>query len=170
VAFQSSKAAGLPVGGRFTYVLRMRDPRLTRRWKISAMRRIGAAVASAVAALALAAGVGAARSPYPGTTAVPPFPNLPGAWSHAEINVTIKGVPHTLIVDRGRIVQISVVQLTLLERDGSIVVVPLDDSTLVTVNGKPATVLDLHRRMLVQTLRIDGGPAVRIRAQPASRG
>jgi len=95
---------------------------------------------------------------------VPPFPRLPGAWSHAEINVTIKRTPHTLILDRGRIVQVNSSQLTLRERDGSVVVVPLSQSTIVVLDAVPSTVLDLKKRMDTQTMRIDGGAAVRVRA------
>ena len=55
-------------------------------------------------------------------------------------------------------------QLTLRERDGSRVVERLSLSTIVKVNGVPATVFDLQVRMLAETMRIDGGAAVRVRA------
>jgi hypothetical protein len=98
---------------------------------------------------------------------VPPFPRLPGTWSHAEINVTIRRQPHTLILDRGRIVQASPTQLTLRERDGSVVTnvpVPVAPSTLVTVHGRRASVFDLRRGQTAEAMRIDGGPAVRVKA------
>jgi hypothetical protein len=95
---------------------------------------------------------------------VPPFPRLPGTWSHAEINVSIKRKPHTLILDRGRIVQVSASQVVLRERDGTLATVPLSQSTLVIVDNVPATVLDLKKRMNAQTMEIDGGAAVRVRA------
>ncbi len=95
---------------------------------------------------------------------VPQFPRLPGTWSHAEINVSIRHTPHTLILDRGRIVQVSVAQVTIRRRDDTTVVVPLSVSTIVIVGNVPATVSDLHKRMNVQTMRIDGGAAVRLRA------
>jgi hypothetical protein len=98
------------------------------------------------------------------TRGVPSFPRLAGAWSHAEINVTIRRIPHTLILDRGRIVQVSSSQLTLRERDGSLVVVPLSQSTIVTLGNVPATVFELKKRMTAMTMRIDGGAAVRVRA------
>jgi hypothetical protein len=94
---------------------------------------------------------------------IPPFPNIPGNWSHAEINVTIAGEPHTLILDRGRIVQVSATQLTLLERTGAKVVVPLSPQAMVKIYGYPATIYMLRRLMYAWTMRIDGGPAVRIR-------
>ena len=94
---------------------------------------------------------------------VPPFPKLPGKWSHAEINVRIKRDYHTLILDNGRIVQVSPVQMTLRERDGSQVTIPLSPQTLVVIHGVPATAADLERKMNVQAMRIDGGAAVRVR-------
>ena len=97
-------------------------------------------------------------------TAIPPFPHLTGCWSHAEINVKIKKIPHTLILDRGRIVQVSRTQVTLRECDNTTAVVPLSQSTLVVVQGVPSTVFGLSKRMNAQTMRIDGGPAVRLRA------
>jgi hypothetical protein len=95
---------------------------------------------------------------------VPQFPRLPGTWSHAEINVSIKHVPHTLILDRGKIIQVNASQVTIRRRDNSVAVVPLSQATIVVVSGVPAEVLDLRKRMNVQTMRIDGGAAVRVRA------
>jgi hypothetical protein len=81
------------------------------------------------------------------------------------INQTIKRTPHTLILDHGRIVQVNAQQLTLRERDGSLVVVPLAQSTIVVVDTVPSTILDLKKRMDTQTMRVDGGAAVRVRAR-----
>jgi hypothetical protein len=111
------------------------------------------------AACSLAGLVGAA-----GAAGVPPFPRLPGTWSHAEINVTLNRKPHTLILDRGRITKISATQLTLRRRDGTVVDIPLSASAVVTVDGFQSTIYSLRRKMNAQTMRIDGGPAVRVRA------
>ena len=122
------------------------------------MRKLATTIV-AISLLAFAASaVAATRS------AIPPFPRLAGCWSHAEINVKIKKVPHTLILDRGRIVQVSRTQVTLRECDNTTVVVPLSQSTLVVVQGVPSTVFGLSKRMNAQTMRIDGGAAVRLRA------
>ena len=95
---------------------------------------------------------------------IPPFPKIPGNWSHAEINVTINGEPHTLILDRGRIVQMSATQISILERTGPpAVVVPVNSRTIVRIDGYPATIYMLRRLMYAWTMRIDGGPAVRLR-------
>ncbi len=122
------------------------------------MRRL----AAVLAALSLACSAGIAA----GAGGVPPFPRIPGAWSHVEINVSIARQPHTLILDRGRIVQASPqpLQITLLESDGTTAVIPLSQQTIVMVNGRRATVFDLRRRMTAETLRVDGGAAVRVRA------
>jgi hypothetical protein len=120
------------------------------------MRKL-AVLFAAVSLLACAAAAGAGGGP-------PQIPRIPGTWSHAEINVTIKKVPHTLIVDRGKIVEITTTQVTLREGAGVTQVIPLSDQTMVTLNGAPATISDLRRRMTVTTLRVDGGAAVRVRA------
>ena len=119
---------------------------------------VGTLVLLALLAFAGTAVAAAGRGP------VPPFPRLPGTWSHAEINVSIRHTPHTLILDRGKIVQVSATQVTIHRRDDTTVVVPLSVSTIVIVGNVPATASDLRKRMNVQTMRIDGGAAVRLRA------
>jgi hypothetical protein len=113
-----------------------------------------------VLALALALAGVAVAAPAP---PVPKFPRFPGDWSHADVNVVVKRVPHTLTLDRGRIVQISTTQLTLREKDGSMPTIPITPDTIVTILGRPATILDLRKKELAETLRVDGGPAVRLR-------
>jgi hypothetical protein len=78
--------------------------------------------------------------------------------------VTIRKVPHTLIVDRGKVAEITTTQLTLREGAGVTQVIPVSFETIVTLDGRPATISDLRRRMTVTTLRVDGGAAVRVRA------
>jgi len=109
-----------------------------------------ALLTAAALALALAASAAAAL-PGPGA--------LPAGWSHAEINVTIRRVPHTLIYDRGRVQAVSEAVLVLRERDGSAVTIPLAADTKVSIGGRPAAVADLRRGMQAVTLRLDGGPA-----------
>jgi hypothetical protein len=118
-------------------------------------------LATLIAALALVATSGAGA----GAGGAPPqIPQIPATWSHAEINVKIKKVPHTLLVDQGKITEITTTQVTLREQDGSIRVIPLSDQTIVTVDGRRAAISDLRRRMTATTLRVDGGAAVRVRA------
>jgi hypothetical protein len=113
------------------------------------------------AALSLLACAGTAT----GAGGAPPqIPRIPGTWSHAELNVTIKKVPHTLIVDRGKIAEITATQVTLREGAGVTFVIPLNAQTIVVLDGKPAAISSLRRRMTATTLRVDGGAAVRVRA------
>lgn len=95
--------------------------------------------------------------------AVPPFPSIPGAWSHIEINRKIGGKWHTLSLDRGRATQVTPTQLTLREGDGTFAEIPLTSAAIVRIYGVPATIYQLRRGMAVMTMRIDGGPAVRIK-------
>ena len=78
--------------------------------------------------------------------------------------MTIRKVPHTLIVDRGKIAEITNTQLTLREGAGVTVVIPVNFQTIVMLDGSPASISSLRRRMTATTLRIDGGAAVRVRA------
>ncbi len=94
---------------------------------------------------------------------VPPFPRLGGAWSHAEINVKIGRQLHTLILDRGKIAQIAPDSITLREADGTVQTIPVDGSTIVNGIGRIQTIADLKKKIAVQTMRIDGGTAVRLR-------
>jgi hypothetical protein len=113
------------------------------------------------AALSLLACAGTAA----GAGGAPPqIPQIPGKWSHAEINVTIKKTPHTLIVDRGKVTEITTTQLTLKEGAGVSAPIPLNAQTIVMIDGRRATISDLRRRMTATTLRVDGGAAVRVRA------
>jgi len=130
---------------------------MTATGKSSTMRRL----AVLLALLSLLGSSGSA-----GAGGVPPFPHLAGNWSHAEINVTIKKQPHTLILDKGKITQVSATQLTLKEQKGVIQVIPITATTIVNISGATATIYFLRRGMTAQTMRIDGGPAVRIRATP----
>jgi hypothetical protein len=99
-----------------------------------------------------------------GGGAPPQIPRIPGTWSHAEINVRIKKEPHTLVLDRGRVVQVTTSQITLREGTGGDKVIQVGAGTLVTLDGRRASVTDLRRRMFATTMQIDGGDAVRVRA------
>jgi hypothetical protein len=122
-----------------------------------------AAVAAVAAALMLpGAGSSATRSVL-GAGA------LPGGWTHAEINVFVKGAAHTLVFDRGRVIAASPTGLTLREADGTPVQVPLDANTQVIVDGRSGTVADLRRGETAVTQRVDGGPAQTVRAHVPPR-
>jgi hypothetical protein len=95
--------------------------------------------------------------------AVPGFPNIPGTWSHIDINRKIGGKWHTLSLDRGKITQVNATQVTLREADGTVAVVPLTPSTIVKLYRFSGTIYQLKRGMNAMTMRIDGGPAVRVK-------
>lgn len=88
-----------------------------------------------------------------------PAENLPAGWTHAEINYSVNHVPHTLVLDRGKVTAASPSSLTLHEADGSSVQVALAPDTEVVVNGHPGQVTDIRRGATATTQRIDGGPA-----------
>lgn len=123
------------------------------------MRRL-ATILAVLALLAATAGVATANR---GGGQPPQIPEVPGSWSHAEINVKIHGVPHTLILDRGRIIQVSTTQMTLRELDGSVVPIPLSPSTLIVFRGFGLKPVFLHRGLYAVAMRIDEGAAVRVR-------
>jgi hypothetical protein len=120
---------------------------------ISTRLRISAAVA---ASALVAAGAALAASP--------PIGALPAGWSHAEINVMIKGKPHTFILDRGRVQSMSSSVVVLRERDGSVVSVPVGARTKVHVNGQPGSLSDVQPGYTATTVRLDGGAARELRA------
>ena len=115
----------------------------------------------AVLALAVfAAGASAAR----GKPGLPPqFPALGSGWSHAEINVTIKGVVHTLVLDHGRVQQATPTQVTIREPDGTLHTIALAPTTIYTWRGFGFRPQILRRGLMVETMVIDQGAAVRVR-------
>ena len=80
----------------------------------------------------------------------------------AEVVVKDAGVVHDFRVDRGRIRAISGTTLTLAERDGTVVPVPVSPSAQVTINGSPSSFSALRKRMLATTIRDNGAPAYRV--------
>ena len=91
----------------------------------------------AALSLLLCVGTAAGALDARGAPQPPQIPRIPGTWSHAEINVTIRKVPHTLIVDRGKITEITTTQLTLREGAGVTVVIPLNFQTIVDGRRRP---------------------------------
>jgi hypothetical protein len=88
-----------------------------------------------------------------------PAENLPAGWTHAEINYAVNHVPHTLVLDRGRVTAVAPSSLTIHEADGSSVQVALAPDTQYVVNGHPGQFTDVRRGANATTQRIDGGPA-----------
>ena len=93
---------------------------------------------------------------------LPPPPTLPAGWSHAQINVVVRRVPHTLTYDHGRITAVSPTSLTLREPDGSVVTIALDSSTRVLIDGSTGSIAQVRRLEIATTVSVDGGPAARV--------
>ena len=98
-----------------------------------------------------------------GAFAAGPAAPLPAGWSHAEINVSgPRGLPHTLIYDRGRVQSVGSSTLTLLERDGSIVTVEVAPDAVVRIGPRRASLAEIRPGSQARTLRVDGKPATRV--------
>ena len=94
---------------------------------------------------------------------------IPVGWTHAEINYSVNHVPHTLILDRGRVVQATGSSMTLREQDGSSVQIALSSSTQVNVDGQPGQLTDIRRGVMAVAQRIDGGSATVVRVHVPPR-
>jgi len=135
--------------------LRTADGNLTRRGDDLGVRRTLLQAIAATAACSLALAAGSASGAGGGV--------MPAGWTHAEINYAVGRVPHTLILDRGRVAAVTPTSLTLREQDGSMVQIGLSSSTQVTVNGQPGQLSNIRRFANAVTQRIDGGPATQVR-------
>ncbi|CAB4686913.1 MAG: hypothetical protein F2663_02070 [Actinobacteria bacterium] len=91
---------------------------------------------------------------------------LPQGWSHAEINLLLKKVPHTVIYDHGRVVSAGNGALTLREVDGSVVTLPIDGKTIIRFQGQPVPPSGIRKGMGATSIRVDGGATVLLRLQP----
>jgi hypothetical protein len=138
----------------FTFPLRLADAGLTARGDHAVVRRCLIPVVVAAVALVVAAAAAAGR--------LTALPKLPPGWSHAEINVIIKRVPHTLIYDRGRVLAVTATALTLRERDGSVVTIDVSPSSRITIKGRAASLTQIRRLETATTIRVDGGAATRV--------
>ena len=125
------------------------------------MRRF---IAILVAALVVTgAGSAAGATAKRRGTPPPPFPTIVGVWSHDELNVLIKGKWHTMILDHGRITKSTAAQLNLREPDGTVATIPLSAKTRVAPLRFSQTPPAFRRGLWAITMRIDDGPAVRLR-------
>jgi len=127
------------------------------------MRRFVAIVIATLVAAGAGTAAGASGGPGRGATPPPPFPTIPGVWSHDELNVQIKGKWHTMILDHGRIVKSTALQLTLREPDGTVAVIPLSARTRIAPARFAETPPAFRRGFWAITMRIDDGAAVRVR-------
>ena len=82
----------------------------------------------------------------------------------AEVLVKDGGVLHDYRVDRGVIRAKANGTLTLLERDGSLVTIPVAPTAAITIGGRPASFSALRRGMVATVIRDGDAPATEVRA------
>jgi hypothetical protein len=95
---------------------------------------------------------------------------LPPGWSHAQVNVVINHVAHTLIYDRGIVTRVAPSALTLRESDGSVLMIRIAPTANVTLGGKTVPLSVLRRGEFAQTIRVDGTPADEVKARRNAPG
>jgi hypothetical protein len=110
-----------------------------------------AASAAAIAALVLASG-GAASLASLGNFFFGP------KLVRAEVITSEAGVIHDYRVDRGRIRQVTASSLTLAEKDGTLVSIPVASTASVTLGGRTVLLKQLKRGFTATTVR-DGSAA-----------
>lgn len=113
-----------------------------------------AASAAAVAALALAQG-GAASLSSLGSFFFGP------KLVRAEVVTSEGGILHDYRVDRGRVRALTPTTLTLFEKDGTTVTVPVAPTADVTLAGRPVPLARLRRGFVATTVR-DGAASASI--------
>jgi hypothetical protein len=131
--------------------LRSQDARLTADDDHLLVRTLTISAGSLLAAATLAGAAAAIR--------LPRAPSLPPGWSHAQINIVVKRVAHTLTYDRGRVVSVGPDSLTLREPDGTMQTIGVDSGTKITIAGQPGTLDQIRRLEVATTVSVDGGPA-----------
>jgi hypothetical protein len=82
----------------------------------------------------------------------------------AEVLVKDGGVLHDYRVDKGVIRNKAGGTLTLLERDGTLVPIPVAAGASITINGRPAGYSELRRGMVAIVIRDGDAPANEVRA------
>jgi len=82
----------------------------------------------------------------------------------AEVLVQDGGVLHDYRVDRGVIRSKANGTLSVLERDGSLVAIPVAPAAAITIGGRPAAFSDLRRGMVATVIRDGDAAANEVRA------
>jgi len=82
----------------------------------------------------------------------------------AEVLIKDGGVLHDYRVDRGVIRAKPDGALSVLERDGSVVTIPVAPSAAITIAGVPASFSALRRGMVATVIRDGDAPATEVRA------
>ena len=82
----------------------------------------------------------------------------------AEVLVKDGGVLHDYRIDRGAIRAKAGGTLTLLERDGTLVQIPVAPTAAVTIGGRPMPYSALRKGMVATVIRDGDAPASEVRA------
>jgi hypothetical protein len=82
----------------------------------------------------------------------------------AEIVVKDGGTTYDYRIDQGRIRAVSSLAVTLYERTGDVVTVPVSPGARVTLGGKTVLLTALKKGMRVQTVRNGSAPADTVQA------
>ncbi len=90
-------------------------------------------------------------------------------FARAEIVVVTGGVPRAIRIDRGRARAASPGAVTLLERDGTLVTIPVASTAAIRVNGRPGALTEIRRGAIVLTARDGDAPATTVVAQGRGR-
>ncbi len=139
------------------------------------------AIAVATAGLAAAATIGAAGAGLaaPWSPPAAPVDLSRGAigelyfsprFARSEVVVVAGGVPHAIRFDRGRVTAVSSSSVTLLERDGTSVTIPISPTAAVRVHGRPATLANVRRGSTALAVRDGDRPAESLVVGAARRG
>jgi hypothetical protein len=101
----------------------------------------------------------------PGLAISNALPNLLGPnMIRAEVFWQAGGVRHDTRLDRGRIRAVGAGSLTLFERDGTTVIVPVSPTALIELNGRVVVLSQLRRGMRALTVRDGDAPADHVQA------
>jgi len=82
----------------------------------------------------------------------------------AEIVVKDGGTTYDYRIDQGKVRAVSSTSLTLYERTGDVVTIPVSPGARVTLGGKTVLLTALKRGMRAQTVRNGGAPADTVQA------
>jgi hypothetical protein len=131
--------------------------------------QIGAAVLAAVAigaggGFAVQDGLASPRAENPRAAGAVPCKQLGGYFFgqnlvRADIALFVQGSAHLFRVERGRVKSVSIDLITVRERDGTQVMIPVAPNATVRVNGRLATLASLRKRHVVLTIRDGDSPA-----------
>ena len=126
-------------------------------------RRIVALLAGLLLALNVVLAVAQSSSGFPLSFANKLLgPNM----VRAEIVWKSGNVLHDYLLDNGRIRNVGVNSLTLVEKDGKVVVVAVAPSAKITLNGAVVPFSSLRRGHRVMTIRDGNAPAETVQASP----